>query len=102
MSDSTFRSVPDEEWEDLIRQLHDRPKVRPRPFFYGRLNARLTAVDAAESRALPGWVLRPAYAALFGAMVLTLSGDGRAERPAPGAARVNAHDSVQPLPRLPH
>lgn len=98
MSDSAFRPAPDEEWEVLMRQLHDQPKGSPQPFFYGRLNARLAALDAAEGRVLPGWMLRPAYAALLGAMVLTLSGDGRALRPAPG----HGHDSVQPLPGLPH
>lgn len=98
MSDSVFRPAPDEEWEDLMRQLHDQPLGSPRPFFYSRLNARLAALDAAKDRVLPGWMLRPAYAALLGAMVLTLSGDGRALRPAPGHAQGN----VQPLPGLPH
>lgn len=85
MSDSAFRPAPDEEWEDLMRQLHNRPEVRPLPFFYNRVSARLSANAAARSRGLPGWMLRPAYAALLGAVVLTLSGDCRALRPAPGA-----------------
>ena len=81
MSDSAPRPVPDEAWDDLVRQLRNQPKVHPRPFFYTRVQARLAAGAAAKSQALPGWLRRPVYAALLGALVLSLSGDGVALRP---------------------
>ena len=84
MSDSAPRPVPDEEWDDLVRQLRPQPQSRPRPFFYARVQARLAADAAAKSQALPGWLRRPVYAALLGALVLSLSGDGVALRPAAG------------------
>ena len=85
MSDSPIRSVPDEEWDDLMRQLRDQPTARPRPFFYARVHAHLVDSAAAKSPLLPGWLRRPAYAVLLGALVMTLSGDGAPLRPAAGA-----------------
>jgi hypothetical protein len=100
MSDSAFRPTPDEEWENLMRQLHNQSKVSPRPYFYGRVNDRLCS-SAAETHILPRWMLRPGYAMLLAAMMLTLSGDCYPLRPASEATR-NAGDSVQllrPVPR---
>ena len=75
MSDPAARPDADHEWEALLRQLRTQPLAPPRPFFYGRVQARL----AAEARPwLPGWVRRPAYAMLLGALVLALSGDDAA------------------------
>ncbi|AWM34851.1 hypothetical protein [Hymenobacter nivis] len=102
MPDPTVRPTPDEEWEDLMHQLRQRPQALPRPFFYPRVRARLAAGPAAERPALPGWLRRPAYAVLCGAVVLVLSGDGAAERPAAGAPRGASGLSgspTRPLPR---
>ncbi|MBD2766499.1 hypothetical protein IC235_01170 [Hymenobacter sp. BT664] len=99
MPDSVFRPDPDEEWEALIRQLQAQPKAGPQPFFYGRVRARLSA-QAAAKQALPGWLLRPAYAMLLGSVVLTLSGDGRALRPDPEPTR-HVRTSAQPPRPLP-
>ena len=57
-------------------QLRDQPMVQPRPFFYGRVRARLT--PDAHRAWLPSWVRRPAYALLLGALVLALGGDDMA------------------------
>jgi hypothetical protein len=98
MSEPAFRSASDEEWDDLMRQLRDRPKASPRPFFYSRVNARLTT-GAVRGRVWPEWVLRPIYAALLGAMVLTLSGDGSALHATASTTRGNAADSSRPMHR---
>lgn len=76
MSDPVARSNADQEWDALLHQLRTQPPAQPRPFFYSRVRARL----AAETRQpwLPGWVRRPAYALLLGALVLALSGDDAA------------------------
>ncbi|GAA4042355.1 hypothetical protein GCM10022409_30440 [Hymenobacter glaciei] len=76
MSDSTARPDTDQEWEDLMRQLRTQPQAQPRPFFYNRVQARLAAESSQPW--LPGWVRRPAYALLLGALVLALSGDDTA------------------------
>ena len=76
MSDSAARPDADQEWNDLMRQLRTQPLAQPRPFFYGRVQARLATV--AHRPWLPGWVRRPAYAMLLGALVLALSGDDAA------------------------
>ena len=86
MSDSAVRPSSDEEWEALMHQLHSQPKARPRPFFYTRLHARLAADAVAQRPLFPAWLRRPAYAALVGALVMALSGDGSALHP---AAEVN-------------
>ena len=92
MSDSAARPDADPDWEDLLRQLRTRPGAQPRPFFYSRVQARLAS--ASRQPWLPGWVCRPAYALLLGALVLALSGDDAAL--AAGAAQPTA--SV-PAPR---
>lgn len=76
-----------------MRQLQDQPQVQPRPFFYNRVSARLSGRALAQSRALPVWMLRPAYAALLGVIMLALSGDVRALRPAPEATSATATDA---------
>ena len=76
MSDSADHPDADQQWEDLLRQLRTQPAPQPRPYFYTRVQARL-ATDA-RTAWLPGWVRRPAYALLLGALVLALSGDGAA------------------------
>ena len=87
MSDLAARPAPDEEWDNLMRQLRTQPKVQPRPFFYYRVYTRLTAQAAAKAPALPNWLRRPAYAALCGAVVLALAGDCVTLRPAAGGLR---------------
>ena len=99
MSEPAYRAAPDEEWDDLMRQLHARPKAAPRPFFYGRVNARLAAALAPKGRFWSGRVLRPVYAALLGAMVLALSGDGRALHPPAGVLPGQAANGPPPRPR---
>ncbi|HEX8505173.1 MAG TPA: hypothetical protein VF630_07385 [Hymenobacter sp.] len=76
MADFPVRPDTDPAWDDLLGQLRRRPKAQPRPFFYGRVQARLTAKASAQKELLPIWLRRPAYAALLGALVLCLSGDG--------------------------
>ncbi len=73
-----------------MRQLPNQPNARLRPFFYNRVHARLTAAAAAKSQTVPGWLRRPAYAALLGALVMALSGDGPALRPAAEGPRCAA------------
>ena len=96
MSDSTTRPVADPEWDDLMRQLRNQPKAGVRPFFYARVQARLAATGAAQSHAFPGWLRRPAYAALLGALVMTLSGDGAAQRPTAAAPCQDCPGARQP------
>ena len=92
MSDPAARLAADPEWEELMHQLRTQPPAQPRPFFYGRVQARLAA--SARPPRLPNWVRRPAYALLLGALVLALSGDDAAL--APGAAPASAS---APAPR---
>ena len=75
----------DQEWHDLLGQLRRQPAPQPRPFFYARVQARLAARQASPLSWLPGWLRRPAYAALLGTLVLAVSGDGAALRAAPAA-----------------
>ncbi|MGI4883437.1 MAG: hypothetical protein ACRYFR_00585 [Janthinobacterium lividum] len=86
MSDPFMRPDPQEDWDDLMRQLREQPKARPRPFFYQRVRHRLAA-GAAGGPPLLGWLRRPAYALLCGAVVLALAGDGATLRPAAGSPR---------------
>ena len=95
MSDSAVRPSSDEEWETLMHQLHNQPKARPQPFFYTRLHARLAADANAKSQLFPAWLRRPAYAALVGALVMTLTGDGSALRP----SAENNHCNTCPISR---
>ncbi|MCI1189599.1 hypothetical protein MON38_19420 [Hymenobacter sp. DH14] len=90
MSDFDMRPDADSEWEALLNQLRTQPSAQPRPFFYGRVQARLAA--EASRPWLPGWVRRPAYAVLLGALVLALSGDNAAfaSAAAPAAATAPA------------
>jgi hypothetical protein len=82
MSNPDLRPSSDEEWQELLRQLQLLPKAQPQPFFYARVHARLSA-----PRTTPfAWLHRPAYAALLGALILAVSGDGAALRAAPAAS----------------
>jgi hypothetical protein len=99
MSDSDFRAGSDAEWNDLLRQLRQQPQAQPRPFFYARVQARLAARQAPASIWLPAWARRPAYAALLGALVLAVSGDGPALRPAEPAS---SYLLSQPMHLAPH
>lgn len=76
MSSADLRPDSDEEWQDLLRQLRSQPKAQPQPFFYTRVQARLSARRAGP----PAWLRRPAYAALLGALILAVSGDAAALR----------------------
>ncbi len=87
MSNLASRLAPDQEWDDLMRQLRSQPKAQPRPFFYHRVHSRLTAQATAKAPPLPNWLRRPAYAALCGAVVLVLAGDCATIRPAAGDLR---------------
>jgi hypothetical protein len=98
MSDIGFRPDSDAEWDDLLHQLRQQPQGQPRPFFYARVQARLAARQAPATAWLPTWVRRPAYAALLGALVLAVSGDGAALRP---AAPTNSYDLSQPTQPAP-
>jgi hypothetical protein len=73
----------------LLRQLSHQPLAQPKPFFYARVHARLSAQQAAPRTGLPGWVRRPAYAALLGALILAVSGDDAALRATPAANHPN-------------
>ena len=100
MSDSALRPGSDEEWENLLHQLRLQPKGQPRPFFYARVRARLATERQPASFWLANWRRRPAYAALFGALILAMSGDGAAQPPA--AASQHATQPARPVLRLPH
>jgi hypothetical protein len=99
MSDSDFRPGSDAEWADLLRQLRQPPAAQPQPFFYARVQARLAARQAPATAWLPAWARRPAYAALLGALVLAMSGDGPALRPAPPAGPYGLSQPSQLAPR---
>jgi hypothetical protein len=101
MSDSDFRPGSDAEWDALLHQLRQQPKAQPRPFFYARVHARLAARSAQASVWLPAWVRRPAYAALLGALVLAVSGDGAALRPATPASVYGGYHLSSPAPLAP-
>jgi hypothetical protein len=102
MSDSDFRSGSDAEWADLLRQLGQQAHVQPRPFFYARVHARLVAAQAPATAWLPAWVRRPAYAALLGALVLAVSGDGPAQRAGAPASHYGSYHLSQPMQLAPH
>ncbi|GAB3856110.1 hypothetical protein GCM10028822_28000 [Hymenobacter terrigena] len=92
MSNFDARPDTDQQWEDLIGQLRHQPLAQPRPFFYSRVQTRLTSHS--HQAGLPNWIRRPAYALLLGALVLVLGGDGPAL--ASGGAPVTAS---APAPR---
>lgn len=96
MSDSDFHPGSDAEWADLLRQLRQQPKAQPRPFFYARVHARLAARQALATAWLPAWARRPAYAALLGALIVAVSGDGPALRPAAPASPYGGYHISQP------
>jgi hypothetical protein len=81
MSESAPRPTADDEWADLLRQLRQQSPGQPQPYFYSRVQARLAAET--DRAWWPGWVRRPAYALLLGALVLALSGDDSALVPGP-------------------
>ncbi|MDO7846656.1 hypothetical protein Q5H92_09835 [Hymenobacter sp. M29] len=96
MTKPDLRSVADEALDALLRQLPRQSQARPRPFFYGRVQARLVDAEASTARPLlPDWLRRPAFAALLGALVLSLSGDCAA-----GGAAATGPASYQ-APHLP-
>jgi len=101
MSDSDFRPGSDAEWAELLHQLQRQPKTQPRPFFYARVHARLAASQAQATAWLPAWVRRPAYAALLGALILAVSGDGAALLPAAPASPYGGYHLGQPAPLPP-
>jgi len=83
MPDPVVRPGSEEEWEALLHQLRQQPKVQPRPFFYARVRARLTT----PRPRLPGWGRVPAYLALLGLLMLAVSGDGALLPPAAAAGQ---------------
>ncbi|MGA0559524.1 hypothetical protein ACO2Q8_22890 [Larkinella sp. VNQ87] len=54
------RNDENEQWEERFRQLRNLEPAQPRPFFYGRLEARLEHSEAAA--VLPWWLQKPVYA----------------------------------------
>ncbi|MGY3089723.1 hypothetical protein ACVWYF_002771 [Hymenobacter sp. UYAg731] len=97
MSDIINRPGSDEEWEALMRQLRNQPVAQPRPFFYARVQARLIANAPGSRQWLPVWLRQPAYAALLGALVLALSGDGPALPSAAARYHTDPPSGLQPL-----
>jgi hypothetical protein len=98
MSNSDLRPDADAEWNALLHQLRQRPEAQPRPFFYARVQARLAAGRGPAAAWLPAWVRRPAYAALLSALVLAVSGDGPALRPAAPATPYGLSQPTQLTP----
>ncbi|MGI4834793.1 MAG: hypothetical protein ACRYFK_15160 [Janthinobacterium lividum] len=76
MPNPIWRPGSDEELDDLLRRLRERPTASPPPFFYGRVRARLARSAQASLFWLPYGLRRPAYAALLGVLILAVSGDG--------------------------
>ena len=99
MSNPGIRPGSDEEWEALLHQLRQQPKARPQPFFYARVHTRLAARLRPAAAWLPAWVRLPAYAALLGALVLTVSRDGATSHPVAAASRYDGtRPATRPLP----
>ena len=81
MSDNAKPSA-DQAWQALLRQLREQPVAPPRPFFYTRLQARLeVAAPASRAVAWPGWLPRPAHAAIVGLLMVILHADSVAGYP---------------------
>jgi hypothetical protein len=81
MSNPPVRPGSEEEWQELLHQLRQQAKKPPRPFFYARVQARLTAEMPAARAWLPGWARRPAYVVVLSMLVLAVRRDGAALRP---------------------
>jgi hypothetical protein len=94
-----MRPDADEAWNSLLSQLSRQPKAQPRPFFYSQVQARLAAQPSTESDWLPAWLRRPAYAALLGVLLFSLSGDGAALRTGAAAPAGPSYQPPQLLPR---
>ncbi|MFD2718338.1 hypothetical protein ACFST9_06405 [Hymenobacter monticola] len=95
MNKPDSRPEADAAWDALLRQLPSQSRAQPRPFFYGRVQARLAAETSTEKLRVPGWLRRPAFAALLAALVLSLSGDGATT----GAASRTGMQAPRLLPR---
>jgi hypothetical protein len=95
MANSPIRPDADEAWDDLLRQLPRQAQAQPQPFFYGRVQARLAAKAPAENLLVPGWLRRPAYAALLGALVLGLTSDSSAVDSDAGSSSYHAQQLLQ-------
>jgi hypothetical protein len=102
MSNPAIRPGSDEEWEELMRQLRVQAQAQPRSFFYARVQARLAAERHTGSAWLLGWVRRPAYLALLGALILAVSGDGTSLPPVATGNQYDIHHSGQPASLLSH
>lgn len=85
MTNAATGPKADEDWEQLLREWRPQPDARPRPFFYGRVRARLVNATAAGRPSAQAWLRWPAYAVMLG-MLLLLSGDD-ATLQATGGAR---------------
>ncbi|MGI4762749.1 MAG: hypothetical protein ACRYF0_18710 [Janthinobacterium lividum] len=96
MPNPDFDSAAEQEWQDLLTQLRRQSQSQPQPFFYARVQARLGARRPTPLAGLPGWLRRPAYAALLGALILAVSGDGAALRAAPAASPPSQVPSALP------
>ena len=101
MSDSAFRPGSDEEWERLLGQLRLQPKAQPQPFFYARVRSRLATQLQPTTSWLAGWLRRPAYVALLGALVLAMSKDGAALHSATAANPYGTFQPNRPIPLVP-
>ena len=99
MNKPDIHSEADEAWDALLRHLPGQSQAQPRPFFYGRVQARLAANAGAEKPLVPGWLRRPAFAALLGALVLILSGDGSTAGAGAGIASHAGLPAPNVLPR---
>ncbi|SES92505.1 hypothetical protein [Hymenobacter actinosclerus] len=77
MSDSAARPDADEEWNALLRQWRNQSAAQPRPYFYGRVRARLADAAALERLPVRTWLRWPAYAVMLGILLL-FSGDNAA------------------------
>ena len=73
MADFATPPNADEEWEKLLRQWRVQAAAQPRPYFYGRVRARLADTAAAHPPTRT-WLRWPAYAVMLGILLL-LSGD---------------------------
>jgi hypothetical protein len=101
MSNPASQPSSDQEWEEVLQQLRQQPKAQPQPFFYARVHARLAAQQQPRGPWLPSWARRPAYVALLGMLILAVSGDAAALRPATASNRYTPYQLDQPASLLP-